>query len=359
MLGQYKKINYGTKEVNSFFPYSLNELYITASANYEVDKLTEEIGKLLPLPTPSNVFFYDLILDKEMVDSLNADGGEYTLADLHAPSSFDLFAHELKEIKDIFHYVPTHLEKLGYSNRFLKDFHHALFIQHQTFYPGEFRRTISFTGAPNIEQASFISCPPEHLQENMDEMELFMHREDISVFLRSAYLYYQIMTNLPFLIGNGTIARTVAQLYLREFTSLSHYIPLSKHLSKIEKKREETLSKENINIYLISFLKALKAAILETKEMILAYNKLKIAQKKKIDKSSHTIYQKRRLHEVLHQSFKTIYVASEPLEKRFDVQRKTIKKRYRYLQELGIIKVKETYFENIYYNEGMLKIING
>lgn len=359
MLGEYKNIMYGTKEVKSFFPYSLNELYITANANYEVDKLLEEIESLFPLPTPSNLFFYDLIQDKEMIDSLNLDGAEHTLDELHAPSSFNLFAHELSELKEIFTHVPKHMDKLGFSNRFLKDFHHALFNKHISFYPGEFRKTVSFSGAMDIEQATFVSCSADHLQRNMDEMELFMHRDDISVFLRSAYLYYQIMVNLPFLIGNGTIARATSQLYLREFSTLNHYIPLSKYLKKIEKKRNEAILKEDINIFLISYLKALKAAITEAKEMILSFNKLKINQKRKIEKSNHTIYQKRRLNEILHQSFKTIYLPSEALENRFDVQRKTIIKRYRLLQDLGIIKVKEAYFENIYYNEGMLKIIDG
>ena len=37
-----------------------------------------------------------------MIDSLNLEGSEYTLADLHAPSKFDLFNQELLELKDIF-----------------------------------------------------------------------------------------------------------------------------------------------------------------------------------------------------------------------------------------------------------------
>lgn len=359
MLGQYKKAMYGTKEVECFCPYSLNELHITADANYEVDQLVEEIHKLFPLPTPSNLFFYDLIQDKEMIDSLNLEGSEYTLADLHAPSKFDLFNQELLKLKDIFSKAPIQLEKMGYSNYYLKALHQSLYSKHKKYTPGEFRKNITFIGGINIEQAIFISSPKDHLEANMVEMDLFMLREDISPFVRSAYLYYQIIVNRPFLIGNEIIARTISQLYLREFASLKHYIPLSKYLRRIDRRRDEAMRKSNINIFLVAFLKTLKAAIIDAREMILAFNKLKVSQKRKVDKSDHTIYQKRRLHEVLHQSFKTIYVASEPLEKRFDVQRKTIIKRYRFLKELGIIKTRETYFEKLYYNEGMLKIIDG
>lgn len=357
MLGEFKNIMYGTKNVNSFFPYTLNELYITAFANFEVDKLIGEIEELLPLPKSVNLFFYDLILDKEMIDSFNLDGSEHSLADLYAPSKFDLFAHELLELKEIFAYAPLHMNQLGYSNRFLKDFHHALFSKHIRFYPGEYRKTVSFTGGKTIEQATFISCSVDHLEANMEEMELFMHREDISVYLKSAFLYYQIMVNLPFLIGNGVIARATSQLYLREYSKLKHFVPLSKHLKRIDKKQLEAINKGDINVFLISYLKALKNAIIDATEMILAFNKLKVSQKRKIEKSKHTIYQKRRLNEILNQSFKTVYVATEPLKDRFDVKRKTIIKRYRFLKDLGIIKVKETYFEKIYYNEGMLKII--
>lgn len=358
MLGEYKTILYGTIEVKSFIPYSLNELYITADANLEVNNLIKEIEDLFPLPTPSNKFFYDLILDVEMIDSYNLDGGDYTLADLHAPSSFDLFSGELKEQKEVFEYAPIHLNSLGFSNRFLRDFHHALFSKNITQYPGQFRKTISFVGT-SIEHATYISAPVENMQMNMDEMELFMHRDDVSVFLRSAYLYYQIMANLPFLIGNEMMARTVSQLYLQEFEIIEHYIPLSRHLKNIERKRKEAMNKKDINIFLISYLKALKDAISDSKDMINGYNRLKRNQKRKIDRSNHTIYQKRRLNEVLHQSHKTVYVLSEPLEDRFDVQRKTIIKRYRYLMELGIIKCEDTYFEKLYFNEGMFKLLNG
>ncbi|NLN50166.1 MAG: hypothetical protein GX149_00885 [Acholeplasmataceae bacterium] len=356
MLGEYKFEDYGSKKVKTFAPYSLNSLYITTKRSPELERLEGEIHELFPLPRPQNSFFYDLLLDIEMLDSFNLNGSKYTLADLHAPSDFDLFAAELKELKEIYEYAPEHLNKLGYSNRFLKDFQYALFKKHVNYYPGEYRKTISYLGSA-MDHAIFISANPNIMQENMDEMELFMHRDDVSVFVRSALLYYQIMTNLPFLIGNDLVARSVSQLYLREFGVINHYIPLSRHLKRIERKRFEAIEKGDLNIFLLAFLNSLKAAILETKVMINGFNRIKNSQKRKIAKSNHTIYQKRRLNEILHQSHKTVYLQSQPLQERFKVLNKTIVKRYRFLHELGIIKTEKTYFAMLYFNQALLKLL--
>ncbi len=357
MLGEIKRIKYGLKEVNSFIPYTLNELYITSKKDEKIEALVKDIESLLPLPKPANKFFYDLLLDVELIDNLNGNEHQYTLADLHSPSAFDLFAGELKGYKELFEYAPIHLNKLGYSNRFLKDLHHALFSKYNTYYPGEYRRVVSYVG-PSIDDAIYITAEPEYMQHNMDEMELFMHRDDVSVFIRSGLLYYQIMANLPFLVGNEMIGRLVSQLYLREFEIIDHYIPLSRHLEKIEDKRIEAYSKNDINIFIKAYLKSLYKALNDAKRMINGYNRIKKSQKKKVLQSDHTIYQKRRLLEILHQSHKTVYLQSEPLQERFNVLSKTIVKRYRLLHELGIVESKKTYFLTLNYNKAMLRLVS-
>lgn len=357
MVGKYKKIKYGSKDVLAFFPYALNELYITSKTDEKIGELISEIEDVFPLDNPANKFFLDLLLDQEMLYSYKLNGVIQTFADIYAEIPFNLFKQELKEKKEIYEYAVTHINKLSYSNRFLKDLHHALFNKNKRFYPGEFRRVVSFIGK-NIDEASYIAPPVSHMQDNMDEMELFMYRDDISVYIRASLLYYQIMANLPFLIGNQEIARLVSILYLIEFGGIPHYIPLSKYLEDIEKYRFKAIKEGNINIFLIKYLEAIKDALKDAKRSIRSYNNLKHKQASIIDKSSHTIYQKRRLHEILRRSHRYIYLHSEILSKEFSVLPKTIVKRYRFLIELGILKTKRTYYSKQYYNHALLRILS-
>jgi|SRR5690554_837814 len=355
MLGEKKKIKYGSKEIEVFLPYSLNGIYILSKKSEEIEFLVQEIENAFPLKKPKNNFFLELLQTKEMVDSLTLSAHKLTLQDFYLEDEFNLFKPSLLELKEVYDYAPIHIKKLGYSNRFLKDLHHALFGANVSYYPGEFRKTQSFLGS-SIEMATYIPPDQTTMQNNMDEMELFMHRDDLSVYVKSALLYYQIMVNLPFLIGNQEIARMVSQLYLIEFDGLSYYIPFSKYLTEIEEKRLEALQKGDINIFIISYLEALKTALENTNKMIVRYNNLKTRQQKAILSSSHTIYQKRRLLEIIHQSHKTIYLNQEPLEERFNVLSKTIIKRYRFLIELKLLHCEETFFKRIYYNRQMLNI---
>ncbi len=355
MLGEVKKEKYGTKTIEIFLPYSLNGIFVLSKKSDRIEELVQEINNLFPLKKPSNKFFLDLIQDKEMLDSLTLSGQEQSFFDMYSDDSFNLFKETLLELKEVYAYAPSHMNKLGYSNRFLKDLHHALFNKNTSFYPGEFRKVQSFVGN-SIEEASYLPPDVQTMQDNMDEMELFMHRDDLSVYVKSALLYYQIMANLPFLIGNQEIARIVSQLYLIEFDGLTHYIPLSKHLVKIEDERIKAMNMSDINLFIIAFLEAFKNSIIETNKMIDSYNNLKKRQQKLIENSDHTIYQKRRLMEILHQSHKTIYLSAEPLEERFGVLNKTIVKRYRLLMDLGIVKCKTTFFSKLYFNEKMNNI---
>ncbi len=357
MVGQYKKVLYGSKEVNAFFPYTLNELYITSKPSVEINKLIDEIEGLFPLDSPLNKFFLDLIKDQEMLYNYHLQGTMQTFADIYAENPFNLFKQELIETQEIYTYAVEHINKLGYSNRFLKDLHHALFHKNIRFYPGEFRKVISFVGE-SIDEASYITPPFDCMQDNMDEMELFMYRDDLSVYIRAALLYYQIMANLPFLIGNQETARLSSILYLIEFDGIPHYIPLSKYFDTIEEKRQEAMDSGDINLFVVAYLKAIKLAIKDAKRSIKSYNTLKHKQERIIDNSKHTIYQKRRLHEVLRRSHRYIYLHSEMLSKEFDVLNKTIVKRYRYLIELGILKSKKTYYSTQYFNPAILRILS-
>lgn len=356
MLGTYEKRPYGLKQINVFIPYTLNGLYITSKKDEQINQLVLEIEKELPIDTPLNKTFYRLIQDKEMLDSMSYTFGDYTLADIYAPSGFNLFYNDLIHYQEVYDEAPAHIKKIGYANRFLKDLHYSMFAKHQNQYPGEFRRTQSFIGQ-SIEQATYIPPDPENMITLMEEMELFMYRDDVSVYVRSALLYYQITTSLPFLIGNIELARLASMLYLIEFDGIKHYIPLSKHLKQIEEIRLKANEQGDINLFVIAFLKAILRAVKDAKSMISGYNKLKLKQEDKIEKSAHTIYQKRRLMEMLHVSHRIIYLENEPLQEQFNVLSKTIIKRYRDLMDLDIIAKKSTYFSNRYYNKAMLKLL--
>lgn len=355
MLGTYEQKPYGLKKINVFVPYTLNGLYITSKKDERIDKLVDEINQLLPLESPLNKAFFRLIQDAEMLDWMRTSIGDYSFSDLYAPSGFNLFYNDLIHFQETYDEAPAHMKKIGYANRFLKDLHYALFSKHQNQYPGEFRRTQSFVGS-SIEQATYIPPDPESMITIMEEMELFMYRDDIPVYVRAALMYYQIATSLPFLIGNVELARMASQLYLIEFDGIKHFIPLSRHLKNIEDVRKKALVENDINGFIVYYLTGLKAAIKDANKMINGYNRIKLKQEEKIEESDHTIYQKRRLLEMIHVSHRVIYLENEPLQAHFGVLSKTIIKRYRDLMDLDLISKKTTYFNNLYYNKAILKL---
>lgn len=355
MLGTYEQKPYGVKKIQVFIPYTLNGLHITSKKDAKIDQLVQDINQLLPLESPLNKAFFRLIQDAEMMDWMRTSIGDYAFSDLYAPSGFNLFYNDLLHFQEVFDQGPSHIKKIGYANRFLKDLHYALFSKHQNQYPGEFRRTQSFVGS-SIEQASYIPPDSESMITLMEEMELFMYRDDISVYVRAALMYYQIASALPFLIGNIELARLASQLYLIEFDGIKHYIPLSRHLKHVEEMRKKAMLEDDINGFVIYYLQAIKSAIKDANRMINGYNRIKLKQEERIESSDHTIYQKRRLLEMIHVSHRVIYLENEPLQAQFGVLSKTIIKRYRDLMELDLIAKKTTYFNNLYYNKAILKL---
>lgn len=100
-----------------------------------------------------------------------------------------------------------------------------------TVQPGSFRNNFLNTTADYDKTRAFESSytPPDpiHILPLMQDLELFMENRDnhpIPEIIRTALIYYQLMTIRPFQIGNGKIARLVTLLNMIQNRLLSRPI---------------------------------------------------------------------------------------------------------------------------------------
>ncbi len=110
------------------------------------------------------------------------------------------------------------LPSLPFSNRLIKNVHHALLqgVRGEHKLPGEFRASQNWIGGASINDAKFV--PPAHhmVPELMSDIEKFAHNGTIHLpeLIKIAIIHYQFETVHPFLDGNGRVGRLLIPIYL-------------------------------------------------------------------------------------------------------------------------------------------------
>lgn len=81
---------------------------------------------------------------------------------------------------------------------------------------GEFRRSQNWIGRSWPSTAAFVLPPPNHVQDCMGKLELFLHDqpEKTPVLIKAALAHVQFETIHPFLDGNGWLGRLIITLLL-------------------------------------------------------------------------------------------------------------------------------------------------
>jgi Fic family protein len=83
--------------------------------------------------------------------------------------------------------------------------------------PGAYKKDQNWIGGPSPAEARFVPPPPAEAQTAMDQLELFINREnpeDIPPLLEAALVHYQFETIHPFSDGNGRVGRILIPLIL-------------------------------------------------------------------------------------------------------------------------------------------------
>ena len=117
-------------------------------------------------------------------------------------------------------YASERLETLPLSQRLIREAHGLLMqgVRGQDRDPGAFRRIQNYIGPQGepIEKARYVPPAAQHVQDRMNELELFMVDEHPDTLVQLALVHAEIEAIHPFLDGNGRIGRLIIPLFLKD-----------------------------------------------------------------------------------------------------------------------------------------------
>ena len=230
LQGHYITISTTGEKAQAFIPDPLPPsppIEWSAELREKFDQALLALGRLDSVSTllPDTSLYLYMYVRKEAVLSSMIEGTQSSLSDLLL---FE-FEHQpgvpLDDVQEVSNYVAAlnhGLKRLEddfpLSLRLLKEIHGVLLSKGRgkECDPGEFRRSQNWIGGSRPGTAAFVPPPPEHLQECMGKLELFLHDqpEKTPVLIKAALAHVQFETIHPFLDGNGRLGRLIITLLL-------------------------------------------------------------------------------------------------------------------------------------------------
>lgn len=223
VAGEYKQ----QYKYKSFSPHSIDKEWIVSepAINTLANNANRLLGELNAFSQliPDVDFFIQMHVTKEATTSNRIEGTKTNIQEAFIDSSEidpeNRDDHEeVRNYVEAMNYAIVSLDKLPFSNRLLRQTHKILLqgVRGKNKLPGEFRTSQNWIGGANLKNAYFV--PPMHTEiiDHMNDMEKFLHNEEISVpfLIRIGMAHYQFETIHPFLDGNGRLGRLMITLYL-------------------------------------------------------------------------------------------------------------------------------------------------
>jgi Fic family protein len=230
LQGHYISISTAGEKAQAFVPAPLPPLppiEWSSELREKFDLALLALGRLdsVSVLLPETSLFLYMYVRKEAVLSSMIEGTQSSLSDLLL---FE-FEHQpgvpLDDVQEVSNYVAALNhglkrlnENLPLSLRLLKEIHHVLLSKGRgtACDPGEFRRSQNWIGGSRPGTATFVPPPPEHVQECLGALELFLHDQPTKtpILIKAALAHVQFETIHPFLDGNGRLGRLMITLLL-------------------------------------------------------------------------------------------------------------------------------------------------
>lgn len=230
LQGHYITISTVGEKAEAFIPAELPPIppiKWSSELREKFDQALLALGRLdsVSVLLPETSLFLYMYVRKEAVLSSMIEGTQSSLSDLLL---FE-FEHQpgvpLDDVQEVSNYVAALNHGFNRLNsdfplslRLLKEIHSVLLSKGRgkECDPGEFRRSQNWIGGSRPGTAAFVPPPPDHVQDCMGKLELFLHDqpEKTPVLIKAALAHVQFETIHPFLDGNGRLGRLIITLLL-------------------------------------------------------------------------------------------------------------------------------------------------
>lgn len=230
LTGRYEISQFEGEQVQAFVPYILPPmppLDLTGARQILLEQALLALGRLDSVATllPDPHLFLYAYVRKEALLSSQIEGTQSSLSELLL---FELEAapgaprDEVVEVSNYVAALKHGLERLrtGFpmSNRLIREVHAQLLSRGRGSekLPGEFRRSQNWIGGTRPGNAHFVPPPPQHVDDCMANLELFVYDDtrSLPVLVKAALAHVQFETVHPFLDGNGRVGRLLITLLL-------------------------------------------------------------------------------------------------------------------------------------------------
>jgi Fic family protein len=179
------------------------------------------VGRLLPNPNL-------LILPYVRIEAVVSSRIEGTQSDVVDLLKYEVTGQpdkkgDVDDVREVQNYVVAlnhGLERLAggfpLSMRLMREVHERLMTGVRGGYatPGEFRRSQNWIGGSSPSNAAFVPPPVDAMGQALDDLERFLHEDDLPLLIRLALAHYQFEVIHPFLDGNGRLGRLLIPLVL-------------------------------------------------------------------------------------------------------------------------------------------------
>lgn len=197
--------------------------------------LGELNGILRPLPDP-----YILIQPLQAREALTSSSmeGTFTTVDalLLAEAGFGGGGAQSSDTREVYNYsvalrnAVRSLQDVPLSLRTIRGAHRDLLAgvnraRGANIRAGEFKQHQNWIDAASIEVARFVPTPPKEAVECLNDLELYLHRENrdqTPALIDAALMHYQFEAIHPFADGNGRVGRILIPVMLYERGVLTH-----------------------------------------------------------------------------------------------------------------------------------------
>lgn len=211
------------------------------------------LGRQLPNPH----LLMRPFIRREAVLSSRIEGTETDIAGLYAYEAGQLAlpgmesARSAEDAREVLNYVLAlergleRLDTLPVSQRLLCEVHAQLMdgVRGGKARPGELRRIQNFIGnrGDSVQDARFVPPPVAELDQCMNDLEKYIHREDkLPPLVELALIHYQFEAVHPFEDGNGRMGRLLIALLLAAWGLLPS--PLLYLSAYFERHREDYIN---------------------------------------------------------------------------------------------------------------------